>query len=413
MSRTLCSAVLLILSLLLPVRTALAVDAAKFAPQAVDPHLFVSSVFFVEETGNGDAFMDPGETYDVTLELGNDGTAPATGVTATLSFPSPQIVFANNTTPYSDIPVGESKLNINFISFTIATDALCGGLFQMDIEAHATSGPSLNDTAVVHLGGYSVGDNVVLTSTTVPVPIPDFQEGIAQATVTYPDSLDTVSSVAVQLSATHTFDGDLTFTLISPAGTSVTLIDRKGGSGDNFTDTLLFDGASAPITSGLAPFTGDYDPETPLSVLANENASGVWTLKVIDNAGGDTGTLTKFILTITPNVPACTIYAKPTAPELAPILHTKLKTPATVPVAGPILYSYEWSSNSGADDTAVHGPAAVEEDSLPEGPGISFDVGETWTVQVTPYFNGTPGDPATAKFIITSDGVVFGGWVMN
>ncbi|MCA9415848.1 MAG: proprotein convertase P-domain-containing protein, partial [Candidatus Omnitrophica bacterium] len=100
-----------------------------------------------------------------------------------------------------------------------------------------------------------------------------------------------IADVDVTVGITHTFDRDLILTLISPAGTRVTLASRRGGSGDNFTSTRFDDEVGADLAGGAAPFTGTFRPESPLSAFDGESAQGTWTLEVSDNQGGDTGTI--------------------------------------------------------------------------------------------------------------------------
>ncbi|HLE29878.1 MAG TPA: FG-GAP-like repeat-containing protein, partial [Anaerolineales bacterium] len=91
-----------------------------------------------------------------------------------------------------------------------------------------------------------------------------------------------VADVDVWLNVTHTFDWDVVATLASPSGQSVLLINQVGGDGDNFTNTILDDQASTPISLGTAPFTGRYRPEQPLSRFVDSRAIGVWTLTLQD-----------------------------------------------------------------------------------------------------------------------------------
>ena len=91
---------------------------------------------------------------------------------------------------------------------------------------------------------------------------------------------------------THTFDGDLEMTLIGPGGSpSVTLVNNRGGSGDNFTNTVFDDEAATAISAGVAPFTGSFRPESPLSVFDGLSQTGTWTLRIDDQVSGDSGTL--------------------------------------------------------------------------------------------------------------------------
>ncbi|MEL7061693.1 MAG: proprotein convertase P-domain-containing protein, partial [Acidobacteriota bacterium] len=155
-------------------------------------------------------------------------------------------------------------------------------------------------------------------------------------TISVPDNL-VISDVEVEITAAHTFAGDLTFELTSPAATALTLVNRPGrtgtgfGNGDDLQDAtpLRFSdsapsGASAE-TMGDAPCGGPIDgsadcpdnylpaPDaadvpvagqgTDFSDFAGESSMGVWTLCASDSAGGDTGTLTSWTLGVNEAVP--------------------------------------------------------------------------------------------------------------
>ncbi len=107
-----------------------------------------------------------------------------------------------------------------------------------------------------------------------------------------------IARLRVTLNVTHTWTGDLEVRLTSPAGTVIPLITRRGGSGDNFTNTVLDDAAATAISAGTAPFTGSFRPEQPFAALIGEPAAGNWQLTLADRANGDTGTLVSWTLAI-------------------------------------------------------------------------------------------------------------------
>lgn len=108
-----------------------------------------------------------------------------------------------------------------------------------------------------------------------------------------------LTDVNVTLNITHTWDSDLAILLVSPAGTRVQLVNNRGGSGDNFTGTILDDEAAVAIGVGAAPFAGTFRPETPLSALDGENGNGQWRLELTDSIAPDPGILANFTLTLT------------------------------------------------------------------------------------------------------------------
>ena len=105
-----------------------------------------------------------------------------------------------------------------------------------------------------------------------------------------------VGDLNAKLSLIHTFDGDLAISLIAPSGTQVSLSNRVGGGGDNFTNTVFDDEAAGSITAGTAPFTGSFRPSAPLNGVDRQSMSGTWTLRIEDLAGVDEGSLTSWSL---------------------------------------------------------------------------------------------------------------------
>ena len=124
-------------------------------------------------------------------------------------------------------------------------------------------------------------------------------------------STEYVQSVSVRLNITHTYVGDLEVWL-EHGGVEVLLIDHRGGSGENFTNTILADNAQIPIGAGAAPFSNGYIPEEALSAFNGLAAGGPWILKVCDWAGSDTGTVDSWDLCVVAGPP-------PATPTPAPI----------------------------------------------------------------------------------------------
>jgi hypothetical protein len=100
-----------------------------------------------------------------------------------------------------------------------------------------------------------------------------------------------LAEVEVQLDTIlHTSDSDLIITL-SHSGKTDTLANRRGGNGDNFISTRLFDAATNPISSGSAPFTGDFKPDNPLKSFLGLDPNGEWELRIYDAKAGNSGFL--------------------------------------------------------------------------------------------------------------------------
>jgi subtilisin-like proprotein convertase family protein len=118
-----------------------------------------------------------------------------------------------------------------------------------------------------------------------------------------------ITDVNVTLNITHPFDSNLRVLLTDPFGTRVTLFANVGGSGDNFTNTVLDDEAAIPITAGAAPFTGSFQPQQALGAMDAQPPNGTWTLTVIDFVSGNSGTLNSWSITVTTGEPTATSQA--------------------------------------------------------------------------------------------------------
>ncbi|TDR20674.1 proprotein convertase P-domain-containing protein [Marinicella litoralis] len=94
----------------------------------------------------------------------------------------------------------------------------------------------------------------------------------------------------VDLIGTHTYMGDLTFSLTSPEGTTVTLMGGACGTDEDF--DINFDDEAASANFPCPPVDGgSYIPSSPLSAFDGENADGIWVLTVTDGFNADGGSL--------------------------------------------------------------------------------------------------------------------------
>jgi subtilisin-like proprotein convertase family protein len=88
----------------------------------------------------------------------------------------------------------------------------------------------------------------------------------------------------VCIDVVHTWDNDLEIFLVAPDGSTSNLALRNGEGDDNYTNTCFTDSAGLEIGEGDAPFTGEYNPETPIGCVNNgQNPNGTWKLVVNDN----------------------------------------------------------------------------------------------------------------------------------
>ncbi len=157
---------------------------------------------------------------------------------------------------------------------------------------------SYNTAAVSSSMAIEFSTSMVLDHMSSDTPISISDASVTTSTITVADS-GVVTDVNVGLDISHTNDSDLTITLIAPDGTRVLLVDQRGGSGDDFTETILDDEAATSISSGTAPFSNSFLPEEFLFLLDGMSMTGDWTLEIVDVSAGGTGTLNTWGLDIT------------------------------------------------------------------------------------------------------------------
>ena len=117
------------------------------------------------------------------------------------------------------------------------------------------------------------GDSLNYTNDT-PVSIPDNDPAGATSTIEVPDG-GKVQALSLTVDISHSYKGDLTVSLVSPTGTEHIVHDGTGSSDDDVKGTFT------------------------INAFLGEDAAGTWTLKVVDSANADTGTINSFGLSIT------------------------------------------------------------------------------------------------------------------
>jgi subtilisin-like proprotein convertase family protein len=111
-----------------------------------------------------------------------------------------------------------------------------------------------------------------------------------------------VENLEVHVDITHTWTGDLRIKLLAPDGTEVLLVNRRGGSRDDFRTTIFRADAQTSITDGQPPFRGTFRPEGDVLGLRGKAAQGIWTLEVEDMTEQDGGALNRWALGFDTNV---------------------------------------------------------------------------------------------------------------
>jgi subtilisin-like proprotein convertase family protein len=141
----------------------------------------------------------------------------------------------------------------------------------------------------------------------------DAPPNVVSSTVEITGADTFLCDVNLNVNITHTFTGDLDFTLMSPAGTIVTVSTDNGGGFDNAFAGTTFDDDADPngqVPQFNNPGSVTDHPYVDLTVVASltseealgafigEDPNGTWTLTISDDANLDGGMLNSWSIDV-------------------------------------------------------------------------------------------------------------------
>jgi len=138
----------------------------------------------------------------------------------------------------------------------------------------------------IQIGGAHLACNNTNSANNLNLSIPDNDPSGLSTTLNVTEDV-IISSIKINVNLNHTYVQDLIISIVSPSGTEVSLWNRQCSGEDNINVTFDDDGSAISCAS----LTGNRLPNSPLSVFKNDNARGIWTLKISDNGAVDTGAL--------------------------------------------------------------------------------------------------------------------------
>ncbi|MBL4663240.1 MAG: proprotein convertase P-domain-containing protein, partial [Flavobacteriaceae bacterium] len=202
---------------------------------------------------------------------------------------SGNIIYDFGTTPSASIDFSCADVGDNTVMVT-ATDESGNTATCMSVVT------VVDDIApvVVCIGEQLTGPNTVMDSPGIAI----VDNTTFSTTINVPDNF-TITDLNMVIDIEHTWTGDITLTLESPAGTQVIVFDDADGCSANDIG-VTFDDESANALdcdpggagTGADAFPeADYIPSNSLAAFDGEDSMGVWTLFLEDDAGGDTGIL--------------------------------------------------------------------------------------------------------------------------
>jgi subtilisin-like proprotein convertase family protein len=195
---------------------------------------------------------------------------------------------------------------------------------------------ALNPRTFTFRLGAPVGGAPVTFSNTTALTIPDIGVSAPYGTTVAVSGLTGNKLVKLGINGlTHTFPGDLDMLLVGPGGQKFSLVSDSGGGGDVSNLSFSLSDAAAAQPSTTQWVAGDFRPvnigtgdpfaapapaapyiEAPTAGAGSFNSvfgttgsalNGTWALYVVDDAGGDFGTMTGWSLTFEANDFTCSL----------------------------------------------------------------------------------------------------------
>lgn len=250
--------------------------------------------------GDGNGVWEPGETVQVSVSL--RATGDFTGIEGTLSSASPGVSVLDASATWPDLAAG-AVAESDAPHFTVRLDptVACLSSIAFDLEVTAAEGGPF------HLTLHQPIRDLVADA---PRPIPD--GGSTTSTLFVAENV-TLGDLNVFVDIAHTYVGDLAVTLTSPAGTTVTLLDRPGfpalpfGCNNDDMTVTFDDEAAAPDLESHCPGTtpwhsGPAPAAEALAAFDGESTAGTWTLAVVDHVNDDRGDLVDWQLLTDPPI---------------------------------------------------------------------------------------------------------------
>jgi subtilisin family serine protease/subtilisin-like proprotein convertase family protein len=284
-----------------------------------------NEVFFVNLSGaiGADIVDGQGQGTIVDDDTAGISVSPSSGLVTTESGGSANFSVVLNSEPTGNVTITLSSsdategmvspMSLTFtpldwnspkaVTLTGVNDSIDDGDVSYFVAASAAStDPNYNGLAAGAAAINQDNDAVATYTSTVVKNIPD--AGKVTSAIVIADSR-TILDLNVRVDITHGRDEDLDVFLITPWGTRIELFTDVGGSGKNFTNTILDDEAATAINAGTAPFNATYRPEGLLSAADGKNTSGTWTLEITDDKkGAPKGKLNSWSLTFLYEQPA-------------------------------------------------------------------------------------------------------------
>ncbi|HKE48549.1 MAG TPA: proprotein convertase P-domain-containing protein, partial [Rhodanobacteraceae bacterium] len=244
--------------------------------------------------------VEPGETVDVAVPVFAT-TGDFTNVHAALALPAPPgVTYLDSDAALGDLVDGARATA--HLRIRMDPKFACMTSFELPLSLTADQGTF---AAAPTIG---VGERA---SDVVPHGLPLKTDVTGTTSVIHVPQSATLADLSVHVNIRHYSIGSLGFTLTSPAGTTIWLLDRPGyppfpGCENADVDVTFTDGAPDPEHICAEPPGGTpwpvsvAGPTEPFATFGGENLQGDWTLTVYDYWSDSIGAIIDWSLAPTP-----------------------------------------------------------------------------------------------------------------
>jgi subtilisin-like proprotein convertase family protein len=213
--------------------------------------------------------------------------------------------------------------------------------------------------------------NATASSGTVNIAIPDNNAAGATSSVAVSGIPlnSTINNVIITFNVSHLNVGDLIINLRAPNGNILNLVNRRGGTGDNFTNTVVSSAGITAFSSSATPFTNTYAADAANAVGPTGQVSNVtlfsslygtpngnWVISARDAASGTSGTINSWSISVNYTepitwTPITNLYTNAGA-TVAYVAGTNFKTVYAKPTAvGTTTYTATATNDDGCTST--------------------------------------------------------------
>ncbi len=278
--------------------------------------------------GNNNGFPDPGETVKLSVPVTNTTGVAINNVVVTATGGG------NNSASYGTVADGATVTRQ--INYSIPPLQACGSTISVPLNLTSTTGSQAPTTKSFTVGQPVGGAPATFTNSTA-LTIPDSGVTVPYGTTVTASGLTGSKLIKLEITGiTHSFPADLDMLLVGPGGQKFSLLSDSGNSGgvSNLTFTLSDAAAAQPSTTlwvagnfkpvnlGAGDLFAAPAPAAPYleapsagaasfaSVFGTDGTTmnGVWTLYVVDDAAGDSGTMAGWKLTFESNNYTCSAF---------------------------------------------------------------------------------------------------------